>query len=117
MEKKKKIDLKVILVSILLVLTLIPLINEFLAFGNPAKYNPRIDYLEPGDAVDAYLHTGENIITITFLGIVIAFFVVILLDLLLRKKSSHVSQKRRAPSRSLGNFMSQSATTLKRQTR
>ena len=47
MEKKKKIDLKVILVSILLVLTLIPLINEFLAFGNPAKYNPRIDYLEP----------------------------------------------------------------------
>lgn len=90
MEKKKKIDLKVILVGILLILTLIPLINEFLAFGNPAKYNPRIDYLEPGVAVDAYLHTGENIITITFLGIVIAFFVVILLDLLLRKKSSHV---------------------------
>lgn len=90
MEKKNKIDLKVILVSILLALTLIPLIYECLAFGNPSKYNVKLDYLEPGTVADAYLHTSENYITLSFLAIAMAFFVLVLLDYLLRKKSSHI---------------------------
>lgn len=93
MKKKFKIDIKVILTSILLLLTLFPLIGQIVAFVNPAAHNPQYDYLENKDdmeEVSRYLHTSENNISLWFLGIAIVFFVLILLDLILRKKSSHV---------------------------
>ncbi|MDD6801894.1 MAG: hypothetical protein PUE65_04990 [Mollicutes bacterium] len=72
-------------------LCLIPLINYGIASSDPAARNWRLDYLRPGEAVDAYLHSGETKIALAFSIIALIFFLAFLADLLLRKKASHIA--------------------------
>lgn len=60
------------------------------AYADPAGHNYRLDYLPEGEAVDAYLHTGEAFLFLVF-GITIAVFLFLfILDTFFRKRSSHV---------------------------
>ncbi|HAS55967.1 MAG TPA: hypothetical protein DCR94_01650 [Firmicutes bacterium] len=95
MKKKFKFDIKIILTSILLLLTLIPLFSQIAAFADPAGHNPMFDYLSDIEKADMnvvkkFLFTNENIISLTFLAIIMGFFILVLLDLIIRKKSTHI---------------------------
>lgn len=90
MKKKFHINWFYVAITLLFALGLYALIMYFVALGNPAAYNWRLDYLKPGEAVDAYLHTSEAIIHLIFLIGSLVFFIALFCDLLLRKKSSHI---------------------------
>lgn len=89
---KKKINLPwiAILSGIFAILCLIPFINYFRALGDPASFNWRLEYLS-GEAEDAYLHTSATNIALVFSGIALVFFAGYIVDLLLRKKASHIA--------------------------
>lgn len=62
----------------------------FMAISDPARFNWKLEYLQPGQPVDEYLHKGDVVIALVFYVLVSLFFVYMLLDLLFRKKSSHI---------------------------
>ncbi len=90
---KKKLHLPwVAIVSLLLcLLCVIPFINYFVALSDPTAKNWRLAYLEKNEAVDAYLHSSATTIALIFSGIALVFFLAFGLDLLLRKKASHIA--------------------------
>ena len=74
---------------LVLLLTIPFFVSLFGAYADPAGHNYRLDYLPEGEAVDAYLHTGEATLFLTFGLIIAVFLVLFVLDTLFRKKSSH----------------------------
>ena len=88
--RKKNWIIALVALGLLLLLCFPIVLTEILAFGNPAKYNYRIEYLNPGDPVDAYLHTFQNYVILITVPIVAAFFLGFLFALLFNKKSSYI---------------------------
>lgn len=88
--KKMGIDLRSVCAFVLMLVTLPVWIVFPQAYMDPAAHNYQIDYLEPGEPVDGYLHTGESMMTMVFAGLLVVLMIALVLDLQLRKKSSHV---------------------------
>ena len=88
--KKMGIDLRSVCAFVLMLVTLPVWIVFPQAYMDPASHNYQIDYLEPGEPVDGYLHTGESMMTMVFAGLLVVLMIALVLDLQLRKKSSHV---------------------------
>ena len=89
MAKRKNLWL-IIITSILLALHLPIFIYAALAFSNPAAYNYRRDYLDESELAD-YLSTSEYRIALIFAAILFVFLIIFLLDLIFRKKSTHIA--------------------------
>lgn len=89
MAKRKNIWL-IVIASILLALHLPIFIVACLAFANPAQYNYRRDYLDESELAD-YLQTSEYRIALIFGAILFVFLICLLLDLIFRKKSTHIA--------------------------
>ena len=89
MAKRKNLWL-IIFTSILLALHLPIFIFAALAFSDPAAYNYRRDYLNEDELAD-YLSTSEYRIALIFSAILFFFLIALLLDLIFRKKSTHIA--------------------------
>lgn len=71
---------------------LVPIfVFAILAFSSPASYNYRLAYLQDGEAVDGYLHTGEYALALVFGALLACFVILTLLDWIFRKKSTHIA--------------------------
>ena len=90
MKKKTRFDWICIVLALGIVLCLVGFLYYGLALGDPERFNWRRDYLN-GEAMDAYLHTGDMVIAVTFFGLILGSMAFLLLDLLLRKKASHIA--------------------------
>lgn len=101
MKRKTRFDWICIILGIGIVLCLIGFLYYGLALADPEKFNWRRDYLN-GEAMDAYLHTGDMVIAVTFFGLILGSMAFLLLDLLLRKKASHIAAVLLACAVSLG---------------
>ncbi len=91
MKKKTRFVLVCAFYGILLALLIPVFVYALLAFSNPAKYNYRIAYLQQGEAVDAYLHTGEYAVALVFLGLLFVGLALGLLCWILRRKSTQIA--------------------------
>ena len=91
MKKNKRFIPLIIAYGVLLVLLLPIFVYAILAYSNPAKYNYRLDYLQAGEAVDGYLHTGEYALTLVFLGLLFAGLTLGLLSWIFRRKSTQIA--------------------------
>ncbi len=89
---KKKIHLPWIAIASLLLclVCFAPFINYLVALSDPAGKNWRLEYLQD-EAVDAYLHSSGTAIALVFSGVALLFFLGFGLDLLFRKKASHIA--------------------------
>ncbi len=90
MKDKTRFILVCVFYGVLIALMVPIFIYAILAFANPAAYNYRIDYLQPGDDPAGYLHTGEYALSLTFLGLLFLGLVLGLLHWIFRKKSTHL---------------------------
>ena len=90
MTRKTRFDWICIVLALGIVLCLVGFLYYGLALGDPERFNWRRDYLN-GEAMDAYLHTGDMVIAVTFFGLILGSMAFLLLDLLLRKKASHIA--------------------------
>ncbi len=91
MKKKTRFVLVSVIYGVLLALLVPVFVYALLAFANPAKYNYRLAYLQQGEAVDAYLHTGEYAIALVFLGLLFVGLGLGLLSWIFRRKSTQIS--------------------------
>lgn len=60
------------------------------AIIDPAGHNPNLNRLQEGVDPAAYMHTAESYIAIVFACLATAMLILFVLDIFLRKKSSHV---------------------------
>lgn len=90
MKDKTRFIVVCVFYGALLALMLPIFIYAILAFSNPAAYNYRIDYLQPGDDPAGYLHTGEYALSLIFLALLFVGLVLGLLHWIFRKKSTHL---------------------------
>ena len=91
MKEKTRFILGLVFISAILALLIPIFIYAILAFSDPAAYNYRLSYLQDGEAVDLYLHTGEYALALVFGGILAFGMVLTLVDWLLRRKSTHIA--------------------------
>ena len=80
-----------ILASVMLLLIGIFFLNQLLAHLDPASFNYRIERLTPEEAVDAYLHTKENIISLVFMTILLVYLASFLVAVWVRRNSLHLA--------------------------
>lgn len=90
MNKKFHINWYYVVLALGFVIALVGFIYFGLASADPAGYNWKLEYLRPDEAVDAYLHEGDVILSMVFYVFSAAFFILMFLDLFFRKKSSHI---------------------------
>ena len=83
--------LSIIFLSVMIFLVLMFFLNQLLAHLDPEKYNYMIERLVEGEAVDGYLHTVENVISLVWMGILLVYLVVFLVMVIIRKNSIHLA--------------------------
>ncbi len=88
---QKTKTLSIVFLSIMLFLVLLFFMNQLSAFFNPAGHNYMIERLKEGDAVDAYLYTAENIISLIWMGILGLYLVAFLIMVIKRKNAMHLA--------------------------
>ena len=89
-NRRKNKMLAIIFISVMIFLILMFFISQIVAFADPAAHNYRIERLKPHETVDGYLHTGENIISLVFMAILVVYLTVFLLLVLFKKNSMHL---------------------------
>ena len=87
-RKTKK--LSIIFLSIMIFLILMFFLDQLIAFIDPAGHNYMIERLKEGEAVDAYLHTPENIISLIWMAVLIVYLAVFLVLVIKQKNTMHV---------------------------
>ena len=93
MQEKKRLKTKrlaIIFLGIMAFLIMLFFISQIVAFSDPAAHNYRIERLKAGETVDAYLHTSENIISLVFMGVLLAYLIGYLLLVVFSKNSMHL---------------------------
>lgn len=91
MKKSKRFIPVIVAYGVLMALLLPIFVYAMLAFANPSKYNYRLDYLQAGEAVDGYLHTGEYALSLVFLALLFVGLALGLLSWIFRRKSTQIA--------------------------
>lgn len=89
--RRKNKMLAIIFISVMIFLILMFFISQIVAFADPAAHNYRIERLKPHETIDGYLHTGENIISLVFMSILLVYLIAFLLLTIFQKNSMHLS--------------------------
>ena len=89
-NRKNKI-LSIVFLSVMIFLVSMFFLDQLIAFANPEAHNYMIERLKPGDAVDGYLHTAENTISLIWMGILLVYLIVFLVMVIIRKNSLHLA--------------------------
>lgn len=88
--RKTKI-LSIVFLSIMLFLIFLFFINQLTAFIDPEAHNYLIERLKEGDAVDAYLYTTENIISLIWMAVLAVYLAVFLVFVIKKKNAMHLT--------------------------
>lgn len=90
MKEKTRFVLVLVLTGILLGLFVPIFLYASMAYADPATFNYRLAYLQEGEAVDGYLHTGEYSLALVFGAILAVLLILLVLDWIFRKKATHI---------------------------